>query len=275
MKNGMRLLCGSLLLLVAAQSAEAKRFRIFSIPSFGGGETIDPVYDLPDEKPFVKDGKSFDVGYLNGRQGNAYVLYSGDRYRKLDPQDIALLTTMLGFDPTAKHRAQYAIDHADEIAEQQAEQAHKDERIAKGLMIEPRPGESQEAYAARRAAFIAEHRSTSSAAAPASGPAQSSGSSSSPSMGSFGFGLALILLATVIFAGRKFISGIFGLTRSVSRDIAGPDQQTGDTSAHLSFDARVAKRLAELQGDPAAAQGEAPYAPSLQQAPVRTFGRKA
>lgn len=108
MHRAARLLCGLFCLLICVQAAEARRFRIIPIPGMGSSETIDLVHDLPNEEPFVNEGAYLDVGYLNGRNGNAYVLYHDDRYRKLDDQDIALLTTALGFDPTAQHRARLA-----------------------------------------------------------------------------------------------------------------------------------------------------------------------
>lgn len=88
--------------------AEARKARFFAIPGFGGGETIDLVYDLPDNPAFLREGKAFDLGYLNSSNGNAYVLYHGDRYSKLSDTDIARLKAMLGFDPTTKHRMEQA-----------------------------------------------------------------------------------------------------------------------------------------------------------------------
>jgi hypothetical protein len=88
--------------------AEARKVRLFAVPGFGSSETIDLVYDLPDSPPFLREGKTYDIGYLNSSKGNAYVLYQGDRYAKLSDAEIATLKAALGFDPTAKHRAERA-----------------------------------------------------------------------------------------------------------------------------------------------------------------------
>ncbi|WP_281037387.1 hypothetical protein [Rhizobium sp. AN70] len=89
---------------ISVSHAEARKFRLFAVPGFGGGETIDRVYDLPNAPPFLQEGKAFDLGYLNGSEDNAYVLYHGDRYTKLSDAEIATLKARLGFDPTARHR---------------------------------------------------------------------------------------------------------------------------------------------------------------------------
>ena len=91
---------------MASTHAQARKARLFAIPGFGSGETIDLVYDLPDTPMFLRDGKAFDLGYLNSSNGNSYVLYNGDRYTKLSDADIAKLKATLGFDPTTKHRTE-------------------------------------------------------------------------------------------------------------------------------------------------------------------------
>lgn len=93
--------------------AEARRSRFFVIPGFGGGETIDLVYDLPDNEPFLRDGEAFDVGYLNSGDRSGYVLYRGERYSKLSDADIARLKATLGFDPTTKDRMERAARGSD------------------------------------------------------------------------------------------------------------------------------------------------------------------
>lgn len=93
--------------------AEARRSRFFVIPGFGGGETIDLVYDLPDNEPFFRDGEAFDVGYLNSGDRSGYVLYRGERYSKLSDADIARLKATLGFDPTTKDRMERAARGSD------------------------------------------------------------------------------------------------------------------------------------------------------------------
>lgn len=92
---------------IFASGAEARKVRLFAIPGFGGGETIDLVYDLPNTAAFLRDGKALDLGYLNGST-SGYVLYNGDRYTKLSHADIASLKATLGFDPTTKHRMERA-----------------------------------------------------------------------------------------------------------------------------------------------------------------------
>ncbi|MFK3776896.1 hypothetical protein [Agrobacterium sp. NPDC089420] len=93
---------------ISATQAQARKARLFAIPGFGGGETIDLVYDLPNTTAFLREGKAFDLGYLNSENGDGYVLYNGDRYSKLSDADIVRLRATLGFDPTAKHRLERA-----------------------------------------------------------------------------------------------------------------------------------------------------------------------
>ena len=270
MRISASLLAALLCLVLSTQSAEARRFFFIPIPRFGSTETIDQVYDLPDRAPFIRDGENWDVGYLNGRTGNAYVLYHGDRYTKLDDERIAFLTEELGFDPTAKHRAQYAIDHADEVARSKAERVHHDEMIASGRLMEPMPGESHADFVARAKATFAK-RSRDSARSPTS-PADVRRTPSS-STGFWMFGLFLLV---VIFAGAKIYRGVFSLARSVSGNAPDDDGPHGEPD-HQSFDERVAKRLAELRsGGPAGtSQDGYPAAPAMAApAAVRGFGRK-
>jgi len=268
------LLAALLCLLLSAQPAEARR-RLFFIPMphFGTTETIDPVYDLPDRAPFMRDGVAWDVGYLNGRFGDFYVLYHGDRYAKLDDGGIAFLTEELGFDPTAKHRAQYAIDHADEIARAKAERAHHDEMIASGRLMEPMPGEAHDAFVARAKATFA-RRSREEARSPTPPAAVRQGPSSST-----GFWLFGLFLLVLIFAGSKIYRGVFSLARTVSGQTPRDHEPYGQPD-HLSFDQQVAKRLAELRaGGPAEGAADRgsgyPAAGAMAaSAPVRGFGRK-
>jgi len=274
MRISASLLAALLCLVLSAQSAEARRFFFIPIPHFGSTETIDPVYDLPDREPFIRDGENWDVGYLNGRSGDAYVLYHGDRYTKLDDERIALLTDMLGFDPTAKHRAQYAIDHAGEIARSKAreaaDRAHHDEMIASGRLMEPMPGESHEAFVARAKATLAK-RSREAARSPSASSPTDVRRTPSSSTGFWLFGLFLLVL---IFAGAKLYRGVFSLARSVSGNMPGDDEPHRGPD-HLSFDQQVAKRLAELQsGGPAATTGNSARGYPAAPAPVHGFGRK-
>ena len=277
MRISASLLAALLCLVLSTQSAQARRFFFLPIPRFGSAETIDKVYDLPDRAPFIRDGENWDVGYLNGRTGNAYVLNHGDRYTKLDNERIAILIDELGFDPTAKHRAQYAIDHADEIARSKAreaaERARHDARVASGRLMEPLPGESREDFIARAKATFAK-RSRDAAASPTS-PADVRRTPSS----STGFWLFGLFLLVVIFAGAKIYRGVFSLARSVSGNVSDDDGPHGEPD-HQSFDQKVAKRLAELgSGGPAETTGDRgggyPAAPAMAApAAVRGFGRK-
>ena len=98
---------------IFVSEAEARKSRFFAIPGFGGGETIDLVYDLPDNEPFLRDGEAFDIGYLNSGDRSGYVLYRGERYSKLSDADIARLKATLGFDPTTKDRMERAARGSD------------------------------------------------------------------------------------------------------------------------------------------------------------------
>lgn len=93
--------------------AEARKSRFFVVPGFGGGETIDLVYDLPNNEPFLRDGEAFDIGYLNSGDRSGYVLYRGERYSRLSDADIARLKATLGFDPTTKDRMERAARDSD------------------------------------------------------------------------------------------------------------------------------------------------------------------
>ena len=98
---------------IFVSEAEARKSRFFAIPGFGGGETIDLVYDLPDNEPFLRDGEAFDIGYLNSGDRSGYVLYRGERYGRLSDADIARLKATLGFDPTTKDRMERAARASD------------------------------------------------------------------------------------------------------------------------------------------------------------------
>ncbi|WP_454701047.1 hypothetical protein [Agrobacterium burrii] len=98
---------------IFVSEAEARRSRFFAVPGFGGGETIDLVYDLPDNEPFLRDGEAFDIGYLNSGDRSGYVLYRGERYSRLSDADIARLKATLGFDPTTKDRMERAARGSD------------------------------------------------------------------------------------------------------------------------------------------------------------------
>ncbi|MCZ7851320.1 hypothetical protein [Agrobacterium salinitolerans] len=99
---------GFLFSAIFVSETEARKSRFFAVPGFGGGETIDLVYDLPDNEPFLRDGEAFDIGYLNSGDRSGYVLYRGERYSRLSDADIARLKATLGFDPTTKDRMERA-----------------------------------------------------------------------------------------------------------------------------------------------------------------------
>lgn len=274
----VRGLCAALLLLAIVQPAEARRFRLFGIPGFGSGEKIEKVYDLPDREPFFKDGEFLDVGYLTGSSREGYVLYSGKKFVALDAPGIALLTSMLGVDPTAAHRARMgggqsiALDRAKaELAEEQ----EKQDRIVKGLMIEPRPGETTAAFAARREAFVRAQRAAASAADAAAEPIAPVDLPERRSSGGGALIGLLVVLAIIFFGARKLYAGIFGVARAVT---SAPDvsEIAGEHRGGSSFDARVARRLAELQNGDATGPASAVDAPGAPP-PVSArpaFGRK-
>ena len=108
MKHIVLFSVGFLFSAIFVSEAEARKSRFFAFPGFGGGETIDLVYDLPDNEPFLRDGEAFDIGYLNSGDRSGYVLYRGERYSRLSDADIARLMATLGFDPTTKDRMERA-----------------------------------------------------------------------------------------------------------------------------------------------------------------------
>ncbi|MCZ7890272.1 MULTISPECIES: hypothetical protein [Agrobacterium] len=108
MKHIVLFSVGFLFSAIFVSETEARKSRFFAVPGFGGGETIDLVYDLPDNEPFLRDGEAFDIGYLNSGDRSGYVLYRGERYSRLSDADIARLKATLGFDPTTKDRMERA-----------------------------------------------------------------------------------------------------------------------------------------------------------------------
>jgi hypothetical protein len=257
-------------LMVMASPAEARRgFAIIPIGGWGGGsgESITLVHDLPNEEPYVKEGKYFDVGYLNSDGRAGFVIYSGDRFTKIDDEQIAALATMLGFDPTAQYKADHAEEWAEAARKAEQERAHKADRIASGKLIEREEGESDEAFQQRKDAFLAEHRS-SSAAHSESSTADQSHDVAKPSKTGMGGMLAVIVLLAVGWFNRK---SLFGRGKTVA---AGPNEAFDDFAPDSaldtgSFDERVARRLAQLNGG-AVTDERATPAPQ-----VRSFGRKS
>lgn len=252
-----------------ASPAEARRIRI-PIPFFSSGESIDLVYDLPNEQPFVRDGEFLDIGYLNSRKGNAYVLYHGDRYNKLSDGDIALFTGLLGFDPTAAHRAQHASG-AESAPVKQADAIQPKSRTDSGNAIVRQPGESREDFAARTKAFVAAHRSPATQE-----PVRNRREESKSASVWFGFLPVIGYVAILFFLARTILRR---MRRVVSAALPSADDFTD--VANAAIDARAANRMTSSHPDTASTV----YAPSRAEryvstraasggAPVRTFGRR-
>lgn len=276
MKHAAFLIVGFLFFTIAASPAEAKRFRFFAIPGFGGsGESIDLVYDLPDKPPFARDGESIDVGYLNSPRGNAYVVYHGDRYRKLSDEDLAILTAILGFDPTAAHRAKHAPQKPADSPKAETQPVIKSGRIGSGHVMMRRADESTAEFAARKEAFIKAHRSSSaqSAASPSSRESTSGGASH------WGLVISVIaFIAILLSLAWKGFSSVVRFVKSWSSGTSGDDESM--KAAYAALDARVAERLSKLQPEPIPQTVSRPVeqyhpAPSFAAGPaVRSFGRR-
>jgi hypothetical protein len=247
---------------LSASSAEARRFRI-PIPFFFGGESIDLVYDLPNEQPFMRDGEFLDIGYLNSRKGNAYVLYHGDRYNKLSDGDIALFTGILGFDPTAEHRAKLGGGPESETAKPQA--------VPSPNVIVRQPDESREAFAARTKAFVDAHRSSAT-----QGAARHHNAPSSSAPIWSGFMSVIVYIAILFFLARTIFRRIrHALGAKVPRD-----DQFAD-AANAVIDERATDRLTKLHAEMSSKAYVADHAGRYASArvasggsPVRTFGRR-
>lgn len=269
MKCASFFILGFTLFSVFASPAEARRFRI-PIPFFFGGESIDLVYDLPNEQPFVRDGKFLDIGYLNSSKGNAYVLYHGDRYTKLSDGDIALFTGILGFDPTAEHRAQHASGNEDKST-QQAELARPKTQTESGNSIVRQPGETRKDFAARVKVFADAHRSSA-----VQGSAH--GRNDTSSSASFWFGFLPVI---------GYVAILFFLARTVLRRMgrllslrSAPDTDFAE-SANAAIDVRAANRMATCHPEISPAAYAASHAERYTSGctasggtPVRSFGRR-
>ena len=244
----IRVMVSALLaMLLMAGPAEARRVRFFGFGGGGGGggtaaETIERVKDLPDRAPYLRDGVSWDVGYLNSMtRKSGYVLYHGDTFVTLDKEMIEVLKEDLGSDPTAAHRTA-------------AEAARKAAISTTDNVVERRPGESREEFAERAQRELADKNAGASSAAEAK---RARGGAA---------GSMLLVGGLGIFAVFKMARSAF--KPSARAEVAEEAEPTpADTS---SFDERVARRLAEMHGG-AAAPATAAAAP----AGVRTFGRRA
>lgn len=235
MKCASFFILGFTLFAVFASPAQARRFRI-PIPFFFGGETIDLVYDLPNEQPFVRDGKFLDIGYLNSRNGNAYVLYHGDRYTKLSDGDIALFTGILGFDPTAEHRAQHASGTESETVKPQAKPTPPNAETHNDNMIVRQPGETREDFAARTKAFVEAHRSSSG-----QGTSRNHNGASRSASIWFGFLPVIGYVAILFFLARTFLRRVGGWAGSLNRG-ASRDNEFSET-ANAAIDERTANLM--------------------------------
>ena len=266
MRGASLFVAGILLFTMFAAPAEARRFRVIPIPSFGGGgETIDLVYDLPNEPPFLRDGQGIDVGYLHSPKGNAYVLYQGDRYAKLGDAEITMLTSVLGFDPTAKHRAELA---------RPAPQKDRPN------VVERRTGESAEDFEARKKAFVEAHRSAMAERA-ASRPTQDAVArppQQATAARTFGLAGALSTAAFVAI----LLGAAWKLRHRIlpAKDTEGRDEAM--EASYASADARIADRLNELKREtsqqPSASRGAGRLSPASSfssNTPVRAFGRRS
>lgn len=265
MRSAWLFLAGILLFTIFASPAEARRFRMIPIPGFGGGgDTIDLVYDLPNEPPFVRDGQGIDVGYLHSSKGNAYVLYQGDRYTKLGDAEIAMLTGVLGFDPTAKHRADYART------------APQKERPN---VVERRAGESAEEFEARKKAFIEAHRSAMAERA-ASRPTQDAAARPTPPTTAGRTPGWISALSIVVFV-VILLSVAWKLRHRILPAKGAVDKDESMEASYASVDAHIADRLSELQRDavPQASGSRSmgrlsPASSFAANTPVRAFGRR-
>lgn len=260
---------GLMLVALLVSPAEARRFRI-PIPFFFSGESIDLVYDLPNEQPFMRDGKFLDIGYLNSSKGNAYVLYHGDHYNKLSDGDIALFTGILGFDPTAAHRTQHASGAESEPANPQAVPPPNAERHKDNIIVR-QPGESREDFAARTKAFADAHRSS----ATQGSTRNHSDTSRGASIWS-GFFPLVGYVAILFFLARTVLRR---MRRALSARTL-PDDQFGE-AANAAVDERATNLLtklhAEMSSKAYAADHAGRYASTRSASggtPVRTFGRR-
>jgi hypothetical protein len=107
MLRSVRILAGPgvAVLLMLAAPVHAASTMVMST-----AEKIELVRDLPNESAFEYDGQYYDLGYLystervNGadvtRSGSGFVLYHDDRFVRLDPDKLAMITDVLGEDPT-------------------------------------------------------------------------------------------------------------------------------------------------------------------------------
>lgn len=255
-------------MMTCVQHAEARRgFRFIPIPGIRS-ESIELVKRLPDTEAFSKDGKYYDFGYLHGKGREGYVLYHGDSFIQLDAEALSALTAILGYDPAAGHRRGGAA-----VAESATDRSGKDESgkqamIAAGQMIERNPGESSEAYAKRKQAFIAQQRVSSGASSEAASN-DSSESTGGPGVG--GFGLVFLLIAGLLAFGPKLLRKL--REAGVENGAAASSATNAST---MSFDERVAARLRELEvGGSMEAATTAPHPQPVSGRPQASgFGRR-
>jgi hypothetical protein len=204
----------------------------------GWSEKIDLVRDLPNGEPFEHDGRYFDLGYLWSSKGSAntgYVLYHDDQYVVLDDEKLSLVKEYLGEDPTAGY-----VPPAGAAPQGARRVTDDDYRNWRGMAAKGTPMASRDDLP----------RSTA--------PASRWTGGALLSFLFVGVGIAVIR--------RQFRTR----TRKMLREVSFVDQPTGTAMPSESFEARIAARLAELQGDGA----PPPTDPIPVTTPVRGFGRK-
>lgn len=255
------IVAGSMMLAAFATTADARRWRL-RVPSFGASmgraQTIDLVEALPDTEAFERDGRYYDLGYLHDSgslSDGRYVLYNGERYMRVDTPMETAIAAELGRNPIEGHRGRTAT-----------EKGSKPSTVA---TLEPRSGESREAFRERARAFAADRQSTSAAAERASVAPAMSGAG-----GGFAIMLALMLIGALLFGGRRFIAAVTGGAASAAKQVSRATAPTADGDngvSQTSFDQAVAARLREINA-PRSAQ-TAGVSPDIKPA-ARTFGRR-
>lgn len=267
-----KLICAVLLtIMLGATAAEARRFGIpIPIPNFSGGsssssqnsgysEHIDPVYTLPDTEEFRHNGVHFNLGYFYSvRNGNltngSFVMYHGDDFVRLDEEQLLIISSALGLDPTKDYLAN---------------QTASERRAA--ASISRRPDESKAEYATRSREFVANARaSTALSVAPddettTSAPARKKG---------VGGTIVFVVLGFLVFGlfrrrswVRRFLAMLWVMWHSAAAARPSPIETESSTDTS-SFDDRVARRLKELSSPaPQLEQSAPPVA-------VKTFGRR-
>lgn len=205
---------------VAGEPAEARGWPFGS--DAGSSSAIERLHDLPDNQTFKRNGAYWDLGYVyektesfgifgsSSGQDGFFALYHGTDYVKLDEAGKARVIDLVGFDPTSGYV--------------------------------PR----EDGYRAGTPATIASD---------GDGPADDGHARRGLLFGPLGFaGLAFFLLTIgyrVLFNARRATAGVAGIARTLVRAGSSEDEPTTaeqlGSDRHLTFDQRVAARLAELE----------------------------